>query len=163
MHCYPMVKPAPMDKNCGNCGESRRPLCVARTWCRAQARWTEDCACCIGWKKKPIEKPVEIASDGKCKCSVASKCPLGKTGSEPRCTKAELEGRGIPTFQKPQGQPMEKPDIIRCDCNPGSKVCPWMRDMETPGGQAVWVDCGRHKAVTTVKPNMAKWQERRAQ
>jgi len=30
--------------------------------------------------------------------------------------------------------------------------------METPGGQAVWVDCGRHKAVTTVKPNMAKWQ-----
>ena len=110
-------------------------------------------------EEKPADPvPVELGSDGKCKCSVASPCQLGKTGSEPRCTKAELEGRGIPTFQKPQGQPMEKPDIIRCDCNPGSKVCPWIRDMETPRGEAVWLHCGRHKAVTTVKPNMAKWQ-----
>jgi hypothetical protein len=41
--------------------------------------------------QKPAEQSVEIGKDGMCGCSAADKCPLGKTGSEPRCTIAELD------------------------------------------------------------------------
>ena len=35
---------------------------------------------------------ITIGKDGLCECSCAHKCPLGKVGSETRCTKEELIG-----------------------------------------------------------------------
>lgn len=42
------------------------------------------------WEKE--FNTITIGSDGRCQCSCAHKCPLGKSGSMIRCTKEELEG-----------------------------------------------------------------------
>jgi len=38
---------------------------------------------------------VKIGEDGRCTCSCGDKCPLGKTGSELRCTEEELKAAGV--------------------------------------------------------------------
>lgn len=44
---------------------------------------------------------VEIGDDGRCKCSAADPCPLGRTGSEIRCSAEELERAGFkPLYPK---------------------------------------------------------------
>ena len=59
----------------------------------------------VVWDESEVENiedtsvPVEIASDGRCKCSCSTPCPLGKSGSEYRCTKEELEAAGIETIE----------------------------------------------------------------
>lgn len=40
-------------------------------------------------------KPVKIMLDGRCGCSCADTCPLGRCGSLERCTEAELVAAGI--------------------------------------------------------------------
>ncbi len=40
---------------------------------------------------------VRIGTDGLCQCSCADVCPLGKRGSETRCTEGQLKTAGIPT------------------------------------------------------------------
>jgi hypothetical protein len=55
----------------------------------------------IGFKTSAAknQKPaVEIGRDGRCKCTCASVCPLGKVGMSYRCTKGDLEAAGIPTI-----------------------------------------------------------------
>jgi hypothetical protein len=49
----------------------------------------------------PTPKPIKILSDGRCDCSYADKCPLGKCGSALRCTKEELQAAGIVTMFTP--------------------------------------------------------------
>lgn len=39
-----------------------------------------------------------IGPDGLCTCSCGDRCPLGKTGSERRCTKEELIAAGVPVI-----------------------------------------------------------------
>jgi len=46
-----------------------------------------------------VSQVVQIGLDGMCKCSCADVCPLGKIGSETRCTKDELKAQGIETKQ----------------------------------------------------------------
>ena len=38
---------------------------------------------------------VRVGKDGRCLCKQSDKCPLGRSGSELRCTKEELEAAGI--------------------------------------------------------------------
>lgn len=45
--------------------------------------------------KKSKEKPIKIAKDGRCTCSCADPCPLGKVGSMTRCTVEELQQAGV--------------------------------------------------------------------
>lgn len=40
-------------------------------------------------------KPIQIAKDGLCTCTCATKCPLGRTGSAMRCTSLELINAGF--------------------------------------------------------------------
>lgn len=40
---------------------------------------------------------IPIADDDRCSCSAAVSCPLGRTGSELRCTRRELRDAGIVT------------------------------------------------------------------
>lgn len=44
------------------------------------------------------DRVVIIGSDGRCTCSCADPCPLGKAGMQYRCTKEELEARGVKTL-----------------------------------------------------------------
>lgn len=41
------------------------------------------------------DRTVIIMADGRCGCDCATTCPLGKTGSATRCTRAELEAKGF--------------------------------------------------------------------
>jgi hypothetical protein len=43
------------------------------------------------------QRSVEIAYDGRCMCSCADPCALGRGGMEERCTEEELKAAGIPT------------------------------------------------------------------
>lgn len=38
---------------------------------------------------------VTVAADDRCTCTAATICPLGRTGSGPRCTRAELVAAGV--------------------------------------------------------------------
>jgi hypothetical protein len=46
------------------------------------------------------DRVVIIGDDGRCMCSCADPCPLGKAGMQYRCTKEELEARGVKTVME---------------------------------------------------------------
>lgn len=48
------------------------------------------------WIKRRVDKKaIPIATDGRCKCNCGTKCPLGRTGMEYRCTAEELTAAGV--------------------------------------------------------------------
>lgn len=56
-------------------------------------------ACAGIVRHSPGLQPIGISNDGKCNCTQATPCPLGKSGSEPRCTESELKAAGIQTIK----------------------------------------------------------------
>jgi len=78
-----------------------------------------------------IKKVVVIGEDGRCMCSCADPCPLGRVGSSYRCTKGELEAAGVETVQAPP-KPAPKPWLWNpkvkgsgiIECIPQSTPCP---------------------------------------
>ena len=42
-----------------------------------------------------IQPPIKIGSDGRCTCHCGMRCPLGKIGSQYRCSKEELVAAGV--------------------------------------------------------------------
>ena len=45
-------------------------------------------------------KPREIGTDGRCTCSCADQCPLGRSGMALRCTESELRAAAIPIAER---------------------------------------------------------------
>lgn len=54
-----------------------------------------------GWQRmfEPPARIAVIAADVRCTCDGASRCPLGRTGTELRCTEAELALAGLPVME----------------------------------------------------------------
>jgi hypothetical protein len=46
-----------------------------------------------------------IGQDGRCDCTCACKCPLGKAGSSARCFEGELHLKGIGTIKHVAKEP----------------------------------------------------------
>jgi hypothetical protein len=51
-------------------------------------------------EEQKTKEMILIASDGRCKCTCADHCPLGKVGTTLRCTKDELEKAGVFTVDE---------------------------------------------------------------
>ena len=45
-------------------------------------------------------EPIAIGEDGRCTCTCAGNCPLGRSGMSYRCTEEELKDAGISTFHE---------------------------------------------------------------
>lgn len=45
--------------------------------------------------RREPKSTVEIGQDGRCLCTCATVCPLGRAGMELRCTEADLRSKGI--------------------------------------------------------------------
>ncbi len=56
--------------------------------------------------------PIQIAADGRCSCSGATPCPLGRTGTTPRCTIDELAAAGVPTRAADDVEPATAAELI---------------------------------------------------
>ena len=49
----------------------------------------------VMWIFVRLKKPVPVYLDGRCGCSCADPCPLGKRGVQERCTQKELKAAGV--------------------------------------------------------------------
>ena len=54
----------------------------------------------------------EIGKDGKCKCSCATPCPLGKRGTTYRCTKEELDEAGVSYTVEKEAEEFEVGQVV---------------------------------------------------
>lgn len=50
---------------------------------------------------------IKMASDGRCACSCADECPLGRTGATLRCTREELDRAGV-SMEMAQSDPLAR-------------------------------------------------------
>jgi hypothetical protein len=73
----------------------------------------------IGFVPEQKELPIiQVGMDGRCLCSCADKCVLGRVGSQERCTSADLERAGYHVTLKPQPEKViDKPLVNSTACD----------------------------------------------